>query len=69
MVQQAPTQPVIDEEFREKLRNDPRVIYYRRQTTEPYSPKIRLTAPVDELWLAGRREDDEVEPFLRGIDE
>ncbi len=69
MAQQAPTRPIIDEQFREKLRNDPRVVHHRRSATEPYVPKIRLTGPIDINWLIGRREDDEVEPRLRGIDD
>jgi hypothetical protein len=69
VIQQASARPAIDEEFREKLRNDPRVVHYRRSATDPFVPRIRLTAPVDGLWLIGRRDDDEVEPYLRGIDE
>jgi hypothetical protein len=69
MVQQASSRPAIDEEFREKLRNDPRVIQYRRQITDPFEPAFYLTGPLDVNWLMGRREDDEVEPSLRGIDE
>jgi hypothetical protein len=68
MVQQASVQPVIDEEFLEKLRKDPRVVHYRRQITEPFEPAFVLTAPVDVNWLMGRRDDEEVEPHLRGID-
>jgi hypothetical protein len=69
MADRPSTRPEIDEEFREKLRNDPRVIVHRRSATEPFEPKIRLTAPVDVNWLIGRREDHEVEPYLRGIDD
>jgi hypothetical protein len=69
MAHQALTRPAIDEEFRVKLRNDPCVIYHRQQTTEPFEPVIWLTARVDELWPAGRRDDEEVEPYLRGSDE
>jgi hypothetical protein len=68
MTHEDPKRPVIDEEFRERLRNDPRVVHYRRSATESFRPAIRLTGPVDVNWLMGRREDDEVEPYLRGID-
>jgi hypothetical protein len=69
MAQQVPPRSEIDEEFRERLRNDPRVIHHRRSTTEPYVPKVRLIGPLDINWLIGRREDDEVEPRLCGIDD
>ena len=68
MTPQTSTRPAIDEEFREKLRNDPRVVHYRRQITEPFEPAFCLTAPIDVNWLMGRREDDEIEPDLRGVD-
>ena len=69
MTEQAPKRPEIDDEFLEQLRNDPDVIVHYGTTTEPFVPRIRLTAPVDINWLIGRREDDEVEPYLRGVDE
>ncbi|HEY7032161.1 MAG TPA: hypothetical protein VH482_12560 [Thermomicrobiales bacterium] len=69
MVQQASARPVIDEDFREQLRNDPKVIHYQRQITEPFEPAFFLTGPLDVNWLMGRREDDEVAPRLRGIDD
>jgi hypothetical protein len=69
VAQQDPNRPVIDEEFLEQLRDDPDVIVHYRQTTEPFVPRFRLTAPVDVLWLMGRREDHEVEPYPRGIDD
>ena len=69
MAQQAATRPEIDEEFLDQLRNDPDVVVHYRTTSEPFVPLIRLTAPVDINWLIGRREDDEVPPCLRGVDE
>lgn len=51
----------IDEAYREKLRNDPRVIVHKRTTTEPFVPQIILKEPVDVLWLIGRREQEWVD--------
>jgi hypothetical protein len=64
MADRASTRPEIDEEFLEQLRNDPDVIVHYRKTTDPFVPQLRLTAPIDVLWLIGRRDDDEVEPSV-----
>ncbi len=61
--------PEFDEAFLKVLQNDPDAIVHDRQTTEPFVSELRVTAPVDVLWLAGRRDDDEVAPHLRGVDE
>jgi hypothetical protein len=69
MIQQKARRSDTDEAFFDQLRADPDVIVHYRQTTEPFVSELRVTAPVDVLWLMGRREDDEVEPSLRGVDE
>jgi len=69
MIQQQSRQLETDEEFLGRLLEDPDVIVHHRKTTEPFSSDLRVTAPVDVLWLMGRREDHEVDPFLRGVDE
>jgi hypothetical protein len=69
MIQQKSRPPETDEEFLDRLHEDPDVIVHYGQTTEPFVSELRVTAPVDVLWLMGRREDHEVEPCLRGVDE
>ena len=57
-------QHLADEERREKLRRDPRVVVRRRGdgARTPFQPAIRVTEQVDVLELIGRRDDDEPDP-------
>lgn len=69
MLQQKSRHAETDEEFLDRLHRDPDVIVHHRKTTKPFVSELRVTAPVDVLWLMGRREDHEVAPALRGVDE
>lgn len=51
----------IDEAWIEQLRRDPEVTVVRRTTTEPFVPTLRVSEPVDILWLLGRGCTDEEE--------
>ena len=53
--------PPIDEAGRERLRNDPRVRYRKRDPNTPprvVEPWVTVIEPVDVLWLLGRRTKD-----------
>jgi hypothetical protein len=69
MIQQKVRPSETDEAFFDQLGADLDVIVHRRQTTDPFVSELSVTAPVDVLWLMGRREDHEIEPSLRGVDE
>lgn len=50
-----------DDTWIERLRHDPDVFVYRRAMDKPFVPTLRVTEPVDVLWLLGRGCTDEAE--------